>query len=154
MSWRIFGNVFKLIGHNLENMEFLTEFRIICSKVPFTLSTQLMFQIAVALFRVNLRNIRKTIHPKWHNLEYMEHSVEYFRKLETWFQTVLNGQNTPLHELEDLWNWNKTFKNSVEYSVEDSIHSRLCYISSITFPKILKLMEGYIWTIWNGFEPV
>ena len=35
MSWRIVETVFKLIGHNLENTEFLTEFRIICSFCSF-----------------------------------------------------------------------------------------------------------------------
>ena len=65
VSWRIFGNVIKLIGHNLENIEFSTEFQIICSKVPFTLSTpQLMFQIAISLFCVNLRNIKASLHKK------------------------------------------------------------------------------------------
>ena len=63
MNWRIVGNVFKLIGHNLENTEFSTEFRINCTKVRFTLSTpHLMFQIAIALFCVNLRNIGATLY--------------------------------------------------------------------------------------------
>ena len=65
MSWRIVGNVCKLIGHNLENTEFLTEFQIISSKVPFTLSTpQLLFQMAIALVCVNLRNIGATLYQK------------------------------------------------------------------------------------------
>ena len=65
MSRRIVGNVFKLLGHNLENKEFSTEFRIICSKVPFTLSTpQLLFQMAIALVCVNLRNIGATLYQK------------------------------------------------------------------------------------------
>ena len=65
MSWKVLGNVFKLIGHSLENTEFLTEFRIIYSKVPFTLTTlQFMFQMAIPLFCVNLRNLRVTLHKK------------------------------------------------------------------------------------------
>ena len=45
ISWRIVGNVIKLLWNNLENTEFLTEFHRICSKVPLTLSTlQLMFE--------------------------------------------------------------------------------------------------------------
>ena len=39
MSLRTFVNVIKLIWHNLKNTEFLTEFRIICSLIPLTLST-------------------------------------------------------------------------------------------------------------------
>ena len=30
MKWKIFGNVIKLIGHNLESAGFSTEYRIIC----------------------------------------------------------------------------------------------------------------------------
>ena len=94
----------KLIWHNLENTEFFTEFHRICSKVPLTLSTpQLMFQMSNALFGVNLRIIGATLHLKWHNLENTEHSAEFFRKSENWFQTVPKGQNIPLYELEDLW---------------------------------------------------
>ena len=32
--------------------------------------------------------------------------------------------------------------------------SRLCHISLITFKKVLKLIEGYVWTIWNRLESV
>ena len=65
MCRRVFGNVFKLIGHNLESTEYSTEFRIICSKVPFTLSTpQSLLQMVIALFCVNLRNIRAMLHQK------------------------------------------------------------------------------------------
>ena len=65
MKGRIVGNVFKLIGHHLENTEHLTEIQIICSKVPFTLSTpQSLFQMAIALFCVNLSNNGASPHPK------------------------------------------------------------------------------------------
>ena len=65
MSLRTFVNVIKLILHTLENTKFLTEFRIICSLIPLTLSTpQFGFQIAVALFCVNLRNIGATLYLK------------------------------------------------------------------------------------------
>ena len=58
MSLRTVVNVIKLILHNLENTEFLTEFRIIYSLILLTRSTpQFGFQSAVALFCVNLRNI-------------------------------------------------------------------------------------------------
>ena len=61
MSLRTFVNVIKLILHNLENTEFLTEFRIIRSLISLTPSTpQFGFQRAVALFYVNLRNIGAT----------------------------------------------------------------------------------------------
>ena len=65
MCRRIFGNVFKLTGHNLVNTEYPTEFQIICSKVPFAPFTpQLLFQIIIALFCVNLSNNGATLHQK------------------------------------------------------------------------------------------
>ena len=42
----------------------------------------------------------------------------------------------------------------IRNSVKDSVFSRLCHISLITFTKALKLIEGYVWTIWNRFESV
>ena len=32
--------------------------------------------------------------------------------------------------------------------------SRLCNISLITFTKVLKIIEGFVWTIWNCLESV
>ena len=65
MSLGIFVNVIKLILHNLENTEFSTEFRVICSLIQLTLSTpHFGFQTAVALFCVNLRNLGVTLHKK------------------------------------------------------------------------------------------
>ena len=37
---------------------------------------------------------------------------------------------------------------------KNSVFSRLCNISLITFTKVLKLIEGYVWTIWNRLESV
>ena len=74
-AWTIV-NVINLISHNLENTEFLTEFRIICSFIPLTLFTpHFGIQIAVALFCVNLRNIGATLCLKWYNLENTESSA-------------------------------------------------------------------------------
>ena len=39
-------------------------------------------------------------------------------------------------------------------SVKNSVFSRLCHISLITFTTVLKLIEGYVWTIWNRLESV
>ena len=65
MSLGTFVNVIKLMLHNLENTEFLTEYHVICSLIPLTLSSpQFGFQSAVALFCVNLRNIRATLYLK------------------------------------------------------------------------------------------
>ena len=74
-------NVIKLIWHNLENKEFLTEFRIICSWIPLTLSSpQFGFQSAVALFCVNLRDIGATLCLRLHKQENTEHSGNFFEK--------------------------------------------------------------------------
>ena len=55
-----------------------------------------------ALFWISLRIIGATLHLKWHSLETMEHSVEFFWKSQNWFQTVPKGQNIPVYELEEL----------------------------------------------------
>ena len=39
-------------------------------------------------------------------------------------------------------------------SVKNSMFSRLCHISLVTFTMVLKLIEGYVWTIWNCLESV
>ena len=36
--------------------------------------------------------------------------------------------------------------------VKNSVLSRLCHISLITFTKVLKLIEGYVWTIFEPFR--
>ena len=38
--------------------------------------------------------------------------------------------------------------------MEDSVFYRLCNISLITFTKVPKLMEGYVWTICNCLQSV
>ena len=45
---------------------------------------------------------------------------------------------------------------SILYGIpsKNSVFSRLCNISLITFTKVLKLIEGYVWTIWNRLESV
>ena len=42
----------------------------------------------------------------------------------------------------------------IRNSVKNFVSSRLCPISLITFTKVLKLIEGYVWTIWNRLESV
>ena len=42
----------------------------------------------------------------------------------------------------------------IRNSVKNSVFSRLCHISLITFTKVLKLIEGYVRTIWNRLESV
>ena len=42
----------------------------------------------------------------------------------------------------------------IRNSVKNSVFSRLCNISLITFTKVPKLIEGYVWTIWNCLESV
>ena len=42
----------------------------------------------------------------------------------------------------------------IQNSVKNSVFSRLCNISLITFTKVPKLIEGYVWTIWNCLESV
>ena len=49
---------------------------------------------------------------------------------------------------------NGTFEQIIRNSVKNSVFSRLCPTSLITFPKILQLMEGYILTIWSSLESV
>ena len=49
---------------------------------------------------------------------------------------------------------NGFFDQVVWNSVKNSVFSRLCHISLITFPKILKLIESYIWTISNSLDSV
>ena len=39
-------------------------------------------------------------------------------------------------------------------SVKNSVFSRLCPTSLITFSEILQLMEGYILNIWNSLESI
>ena len=88
MSLRTFVNVVKVILQNLETTEFVTEFRIICSLIPLTLSTpQFGYQSAVALFCVNLRNIGATFTLNdtiWKTLN-LPHNVprNFFKSLET-----------------------------------------------------------------------
>ena len=45
---------------------------------------------------------------------------------------------------------------SILYGIpsKNSVFSRLCNISLITFTKVLKLIEGYVRTIWNRLESV
>ena len=42
----------------------------------------------------------------------------------------------------------------MDWSAEDSVFSRFCHITLITFLKVLQLIEGYISTIWNSLESV
>ena len=42
----------------------------------------------------------------------------------------------------------------IRNSVKNSVFSRLCHISFITFTKVLRLIEGYVWTTWNRLEAV
>ena len=103
MSLRNFWNGIKLTWRKLENIEFLTEFRRICSKVPlrhFTLD--MMFQMAVALFCVNLRDVEATFQLKWHDLE----NTKIFRgTLSIVLKLILNcsnGINIRFYKLGDL----------------------------------------------------
>ena len=41
-----------------------------------------------------------------------------------------------------------------QHSVQNSVFSGLCHISLIRFTTVLKLIEGYVWTIWNHLESV
>ena len=60
-----------------KTQNFLKEFRRICSKVPLTLFTlDMMFQRAVALFYVNLRDIEATFQLKWLDLENKKSSAK------------------------------------------------------------------------------
>ena len=45
-----------------------------------------------------------------------------------------------------------TYEQVLWNSVKNSVFSRLCHISLITFLMILQLIERYIWTIWNSFK--
>ena len=49
---------------------------------------------------------------------------------------------------------NGTFEQILWNSVKNSVFSRLCHISLITFRKVHKLIEGYLRTIWNRLESV
>ena len=59
-----------------------------------------------------------------------------------------------------LWNSNcgvegvNGNEHIIRNSVKNSVFSRLCNISLITFTKVLKLIEGCVWTIWNRLESV
>ena len=138
------------LRNNLENTEFFTEFLIIFSNVPFTLCTpQLIFQMAVASFYMNLRNIRVTLYKKWHNLANTEscgeHSAEdsVFSRLCHFRLSVAPmflkfTQNNALA----IWNIkcglesvNGTFEQILWNSVKIPCFSRLCHISLITYSK-------------------
>ena len=55
-----------------------SDFRIICSLIPLTLSTPcFVFQIAVAVLCDILRNIGAMLHQKWQNMENTESSAEH-----------------------------------------------------------------------------
>ena len=60
-----------------------------------------------------------------------------------------------------LWNTNCGVKSVnginehiIRNSVKNSVFSRVGHISLITFTKVPKLIEGYVWTIWNRLESV
>ena len=84
ISWRIVGNVIKLIGHILENTESSADFCTICSIVLTIFpSLQSMFQMAGSIIiNVNLKDIGATLNLRRHNLEntesFAEHSAELF----------------------------------------------------------------------------
>ena len=40
----------------------------------------------------------------------------------------------------------------IQNSVKNSVFSRFCNITLTTFTKVLKLIEGFVWTIWNCLE--
>ena len=77
--------------------EFLTEFCTISSKVPLTLFTlDMMFQKAVALFCVNLRDVKATFQLRWHYLENTKNiqwnfvfSLKTDSKLFKWYKYTL-----------------------------------------------------------------
>ena len=49
---------------------------------------------------------------------------------------------------------NGIYEHIIRHSVKNSVFSRLCHISVITFTTVLKLIEGYVWTIWKCLESV
>ena len=60
-----------------------------------------------------------------------------------------------------LWNPNCGVKSVnginehiIRNSVKNSVFSRLCHISLITFTMVIKFIEWYVWTIWNRLESV
>ena len=65
-----------------------------------------------------------------------------------WHRIMLRSFGTVGDQLKDNW------KNAANCSAEDSMFSRLCHVTLITFPKVLQLIEGYVWTIWNRLESV
>ena len=76
ISWRIVGNVIKLIGHILENTESSADFCTICSIVLTIFpSLQSMFQMAGSIIiNVNLKDIGATLNTE----SFAEHSAELF----------------------------------------------------------------------------
>ena len=123
MTWMIFGNVIRLIWHNLENMEYLTEFRRICSKVPLTISSlQSMFQMAIKLFCVNLRIIGAGLH----FVEIKEYFAEFFNNSWEWFQIVPINPELLLYEFEDLRKCNSAdMTQSIKHRILTEFH-RTC----------------------------
>ena len=130
MKWKIFGNLINVVGHNLENTEFLTEFRVTCSKcVQLIPTSQKLLKMVRALFWISLRIIGATRHLKLHNLENTEHSAEFFKSPK---------------------NDSKPFQMVKLYP---SMSQRI-------FGHIFKLKghnlenRGFILTIWNSLESV
>ena len=73
-----------------------------------------------------------------------------FLKLTQNNATVLWNPNCGVESLNGI-NENTCI---IQNSVKNSVFSRLCNISLTTFTKVLKLIEGYVWTIWNRLESV
>ena len=45
-------------------------------------------------------------------------------------------------------------EHTIRNPIKNSVFSRLCNISLITFTKVPNFIEGYVWTIWNCLESV
>ena len=103
MSLKIFGNAIKLICHDLEYTEFLTEFRRTCSRVVQTIPTaQKLSQKVWAYFCVRSLDhwsggSYKSLHSQWHGIFH-----EFFGESWKWFQTVPISPKLPLYEFDDL----------------------------------------------------
>ena len=63
-------------------------------------------------------------------------------------------QNNAIAHLNPNCGIESVNEHIIQNSVKNSVFSRLCHISLITFTKVLKLIEGYVRTIWNRLESV
>ena len=78
-----------------------------------------------------------------------ERSVKIPRKIPCFPDCVILGKASLRVESVNGIN-----KHIIRNFVKSSVFSRFCLISLITLTTALKLMEGYVWTIWNRLESI